>query len=717
MGILRNRKFWTVLFLFGAFFAGLYLLNPGSASAALKCPGPVGDFKGDTCEDVDPVQPTQYGSDVTVRWGCSSNGSDKTCDFSYNFGGKGQVYRFLYQNIRNDDPTPKVYWCINNTNIWNTGACGTIQDVVNRRSLDKGIPPTDTQQYRYFMVKIRVEQTSFNTNDFVGQFTISRRWGHFNENLQAPVNQVAPNAEVSLRWAAVNTTPDYERRLLVTYPSGEVREISGVPESASNYLARLDNNNPVGTYLFQLIFGGPSESDGFQRFASQQVSVQVADTGGTHLGCGTNGTCALLPGAGNPADGCASVGQSCTPPAGTACNPPKWSGWQVDACWDGGGGPDCGKTQQVADQWCNQDCGNPNGAASYGTGWVGGGTKYLPTGRECPDCGLALTSVTCNSGTGRGDGVRAKCVLNSCQIVGEEGPDECNPGASCDSGDGKHAACEGLYCRLVAGEGPDQCRYDHDCGLPREDHYECQSDACVKVPGAGDSQCARDSDCSRRSEFLQIDPNNATMEIGESRTMRVLYDADGNGSNYTWQDVTAAAAFDVCNGNPPCPVRLEGHNTIVAAEKGSASVNAHYIGNGAQSSIIVQDPPRYNVCTLDGACARVYGSGSSQCNADLDCPQPPPVCTFTADPPNVVIPPPRTVTLSWSCTGRGSISCSISPAGCSGGASGSCAVTPTSTTNYALSCDGAGGNTKANVSLRAFSLVPGGLKEIPPGGL
>ncbi len=673
MEFLEKRAFFLGFLALFLAFAGILAFNPAATFALNPCPG--GDevsLPGECGTVSRPVQ-TGPGESATAQWGCGSAGSDRTCDYSYDFGGKGQVYSFSYHNVRNDNPTPKVYWCINNTSAWGTGVCGTIQDSYNVGDYSGGISSSETGQVRYFMVKIRVEQTFFNTNDFLGQFTIYRRWTRYNPNLSTAQGQVLAGEPIPLNWKVWNAIGS--GNMEITYPDGHEESKGASTEPSSDIVM-----NSPGIYTFQLFFGGPSEDDGYRIAPSNAVSVDVAaahlscqnsvctrvagagsnscspegsDCSPTHLGCGTNGTCQLLPGAGSPTDGCTAAGQSCAAthlgcnpntstcrvlsggggntdgcgnagdrctPKTTSCNPPIKTGWHIDACWDGAGGADCGNTQAVADAWCSQGCGKDFGALSFGTAWIEGiGTMYLPTGRTCADCSNTLSSVTCSDG-------KYSCQNKAC-VSDPNG--SYNSLASCVAGCGggggggnKHNECVPLtsgssvkVCRSVDGAGSNQCVNDTDCGYvppPSGNHNECKGDACIKVPGPGNNRCINDSNC-KPSENLKIDPDFAGLRVGESKAFKATYKMEGHPS----QDVTNEAGWGVDNCNGGDAITMSG-NVVTAVANGACSISAHYAGNGATAVVDVSGGA-HTECSWDGRCVMNDNPGENQCGNDNDC--------------------------------------------------------------------------------------------------
>jgi hypothetical protein len=164
----------------------------------------------------------------------------------------------------------------------------------------------------------------------------------------------------------------------------------------------------------------------------------------------------------------------------------------------------------------------------------------------------------------------------------------------------------------------------------------------------------------------------------------------------------------------------------------TATCQAEGGGEVSDSCTVSVNPSAYrNVCIIDGACMRVYGSGRNECsdpgNPDSsDCPQPPPSCSsFTATPDRFAYPPAKSVTLSWSCT-KAHNGCTITdnnpeaPDIGSVPQSGSVLTPPlTKTTDYVLKCSGRGGTSPEYHlplgSLRVYQFTGGKLQEVAPG--
>ena len=91
----------------------------------------------------------------------------------------------------------------------------------------------------------------------------------------------------------------------------------------------------------------------------------------------------------------------------------------------------------------------------------------------------------------------------------------------------------------------------------------------------------------------------------------------------------------------------------------------------------------------------------------------PPSCTFEASKDRIVIPPPNSSTLNWSC--QNATACSIDQG--VGGVNPVTELTPVSpesTTAYTLSCTGPNGNTEESTTVRVYEFSGGSLREVLP---
>ncbi|MEK7212591.1 MAG: hypothetical protein AAB686_02860, partial [Patescibacteria group bacterium] len=172
----------------------------------------------------------------------------------------------------------------------------------------------------------------------------------------------------------------------------------------SRYITVTLSANPASGYNFDRWEGDCTGSSGCSVFTDRDRSVTAYFTGG---------------GGGGP------------PPGGqTQCNPPRWSGWQVDACWDENGSGNCGREGDVARWWCQNVC-SASTATNYSTAWSStNGTKYVPSGRECPGCSKVLTSVSCSSGSPQ---THKECQNNACVQVAGGGSNQCQTNNDCQS--------------------------------------------------------------------------------------------------------------------------------------------------------------------------------------------------------------------------------------------------------------------------------------------
>jgi hypothetical protein len=293
------------------------------------------------------------------------------------------------------------------------------------------------------------------------------------------------------------------------------------------------------------------------------------------------------------------------------------------------------------------------------------------------DDGCVQEGATCG-GSAPG---RNKCSNNACTFdPNDNGPDQCDTDADCnDYAQGTYGPgySEGYYQSYYEGtypkgrnkcsnnactfdpkdSGPNQCNNDCDCGTCGSLDYKCDAASCVYDPGNGDYAA---SDC------------NGACSYGQG-----TYQGTYQGSYYS--------------------------------EGGYYSQGAYYSQSYYEASY------SHSTCTSDGACTIVSGKGANQCSNDYpDCPQPPPICTLTAVPARIVIPPSQSITLTWSCGPvRPPTNCTITNVGAVG-TSGSLQVRPTSSVTYALTCTNSAGRGDATIKARVFTGEPGSLKEVVP---
>ncbi len=489
----------TTLFL-GILLASFFIINlvVVSNAWARPCPGS-GDF-GDSCEDVSPRTPIGnpgVSSETVLNWGCSSNGSDRTCDFSYNFSGASQLYRFHYQNLRNDNPTPKVYWCINDTNAWGTGNCGTIQDTYNRDSDDGGINPNIPDRMRYFMVKIRTEQLFGNNNDFIGQFTVYRR--ELIANLDSvssfSINQGA--ARPSISW---NSSDALSGLMFI----GNAADGTGswpVPLTAPSGWTIPMNTSVAGAHDFTLKLSGPGRNGPTDMEKSFTVDVG---------GGGSNGTIVV-----NSRD---SNGN-----------------WRASS-WNAGPATATNETTKTASA----------APGNYGVCIVSGPSGYNyeirnAGGTQLGNCvtqalGAGATITFNITWSQPGAIAKYKCSGNSCIRDDNSGTytsDNCNGACSV----GRYKCVTSSSCAWVAGDtGADQCSKDSDCGGGPPGGYKCSANSCVWDATRFSSACATDSDCLVVEDYCaNYVSQNVPLTMNKSQTYSVSVTMENCGNN-TWTE-------------------------------------------------------------------------------------------------------------------------------------------------------------------------------------
>ena len=381
---MRNK-----LILFGLFFALLFavsLIVASETQARVGCPQGQNDF-GDECEDVtpqDPIGSPSVYSKVVLTWGCSSNGSDRTCNFSYNFSGASQVYRFDYVNKRNDDPTPRVYWCINDTNAWGTGRCGTIQDdnTGNIRSAPGGInDDSDASRIRYFMVRMNVDQTFTNSNDFVGEFTVYRRELLVNSFTPAPTPISNGSARPKAYWSAEHSSNGSGNRIMFWENPAGGGGAWDIPESSGTDGWEIPMDTGIlGQHNFDLKLSGPGRNG--PTSIENEFSVQVVN--GSTTASSTPGRYKCL--------------------SSSSC------GW-VSGPSEAGLPDQCSIATAVA------DC---------------GGTKYKCSGSSCvqDNTNGTYTSSDCNNACGGSSG-GYECQNNACVWNAGRSSNACNGDSDC----------------------------------------------------------------------------------------------------------------------------------------------------------------------------------------------------------------------------------------------------------------------------------------------
>jgi hypothetical protein len=481
--------------------------------------------------------------------------------------------------------------------------------------------------------------------------------------------------------------------------------------TAANY-----TNAPPGTYTLSAadLTGynksiSPSASQTCTAGTTTSWSITYTPPPGsaTHLGCGGNYTCVLLTGGGDDQDGCTSEGDSCgNPPTSSAkqCNPPRWGGVQVDACWDNNGSAECGsnKERDVADWWCINACG-ALGVNTYTNAWLGGGTKYVPSGRDCPGCSFVLTGVSCRtSGT---PSVDINCSPSSVDYNGSAIVSWTSTNvSSCTISPTGWTGTSGSYS---TGALTATTTYTATC-----------------LVGGGGSVTT----CGQMQRNYGVRGQNCTYSSPVNKP-----NAD---ACKDWCASQNAVACEWYEGNGDC-YKYSGSGCYLESGYGgwyAALCSTQPANNStvSDSCTVSVNPSAYrNVCIIDGACMRVYGSGRNECsdpgNPDSsDCPQPPPSCSsFTATPDRFAYPPAKSVTLSWSCT-KAHNGCTITdnnpeaPDIGSVPQSGSVSTPPlTKTTDYVLKCSGRGGTSPEYHlplgSLRVYQFTGGKLQEVAPG--
>ena len=261
---------YTILFLA---LAG-YLSFPHQAKALIPCPGNSNQDFTDTCSEEDPPQPAPENPDIwskKVTAGLFSDGqnSDKIRYFSFTFPeNRGQIYDLHLDITRNDNPAPGVEFCVNNTSVFGQGYCRTAQAFgggggVSFRDypniLSGGINSLDYTAYTVLVVKLSVNQTFFNENNVVTEWTMYRRELEdlTDTALLNPV--ITPGGSPIFKWKAVGPAPD--RVMFMEGPEGQGTGWTDIPEDTDGWSPNYSFTTP-GQYEFFLQMIGPARYGG-----------------------------------------------------------------------------------------------------------------------------------------------------------------------------------------------------------------------------------------------------------------------------------------------------------------------------------------------------------------------------------------------------------------------------------------------------------------------
>ncbi|OGE87986.1 MAG: hypothetical protein A3J07_02135 [Candidatus Doudnabacteria bacterium RIFCSPLOWO2_02_FULL_49_13] len=290
-----NNSTKVLLFLI-PLLVGVYLISPHRVHAAGDCPPPNQDFT-DTCQEDDPPQPDPEGSDgttKTVTTGLSSDGRNDpvTALFLSVFPGNwGQVYQIDWQILQNDNPSPGIEFCVNNTSAWGDGFCNTVQtyegspgdDTGSPSIVTGGIDSLDYTYYSHLVVRLKVHQTFFNENDVQVKWTMHRREFTSLDSSSLLTPSIATGVSPQFSWTTTGTVPS--RQMFMEGPNGIGGfwdDSDGMPEDTESWSLPIALNTP-GTYIFSLRVAGPARMGG-EDFRTWDTIVTVQSSGGSPPG-------------------------------------------------------------------------------------------------------------------------------------------------------------------------------------------------------------------------------------------------------------------------------------------------------------------------------------------------------------------------------------------------------------------------------------------------
>jgi hypothetical protein len=306
-----------------------------------------------------------------------------------------------------------------------------------------------------------------------------------------------------------------------------------------------------------------------------------------------------------------------------------------------------------------------------------------------PQGGEVRLRITCAAVPGPGPGPsHNECQANSCVSVAGAGADQCSTDANCGAG-AVHYSCQANSCVSVAGAGPngcqanscvsvngtgaDQCTTNANCGAGAV-HNACQANSCVSVAGAGPNQCTTNANCGAGATHNTCQASSCVLVAG--------------------------AGPNQCSTDADCGPQ---HNACVGA-------SCQLVPGGGPDSCA--DDSVCGICG-DGICNALAGENSATCAADCT-----PSCAITADPGNIVLPPPKTVNLTWECENVDPASCSISPRiGPVPPIGSQTDATPLDvSTEYRITCTlPAPVGASASVTAHVYDFTGGSLRERLPG--
>lgn len=224
------------------------------------------------------VQASEFSLPVT--FGCHVGGATKDCERAILGDPYYQTYKVDYVNVQNDEnPTPEVNICINETGTMGNGWCDTIQDSttgpIYSRPAFVNFREDDFRIAHYTVIHIRVQGTIFNDNDFEGSFTIYNRLVEIN-SFFADQPQVSFGSPGFLSWST-EFSPDGYSIIQFTRPDGRSGGWGSLNGNESGWRTP-QNLDQAGTWRFLLTSEGPGGLGRNSDVAGTTIEVAPAPT-------------------------------------------------------------------------------------------------------------------------------------------------------------------------------------------------------------------------------------------------------------------------------------------------------------------------------------------------------------------------------------------------------------------------------------------------------
>jgi hypothetical protein len=795
---------------------------------ARPCPGS-GDWEDQCFDDPEPTGPIveSLGTEKTVEAGLSSDGDDKEGRlYLFTFpGNAGQLYKLDLMMARNDDPSPGVEFCVNNSSRWGDGVCRTAQQWKGGSNLPYQNPdifrvnPDDYTYYSHLVVRLSVDQTAFNENDVVTRWKMYRREFSGIKNASVETDPIAPGDAPVLNWSVDGASSDpnnYIGRsvMFMEGPGGA----TGFWNAPSQGPWTADVLSALGRYDYHLEISGPARYGGEYR-DEEDFSLNVTSNGSCPGGnCGPGGACNNN----NFCDGDesqASCPNDCPPPGGTGrfkCTGTNQCTFVADP-----------GEANLPDQ-CNSgnDCGPAGGSCGDGA---------INPGEDCDDGGAngplpaacsnscTVNATVCGNGTREGAeecdqggsngnppaACSSACTWNPSAQCGDGNID---PGEQCDNG-ASNGACPNTCsatCRINNSCTPADCSqllsatYPASVGINTSfpvsaTFMNCGTNVWTPPPGGQDINTSVGYKLGDPADgggiwgLVRVGVPNA---VPPGQQVTISFNATAPSTtglkNWNWRMVNEFVRWfgdgwngqiEVRDGAPgtPSPNGLSGASNCTLAPtytgqgtiswtgtpnpafgfyldistdpnfatfynknvpSGTQTDTSGFVLNGGNQPLVLETDRTYytrvyngfptvndhsptanflkpycrqNVCDTSGVvsqCVSIIGNGANSCSVSGDCPPPPPRCTMSANPNRLVIPPPATSRIDWSCTNA--TSCTLTSFGAVP-TSGQRTVAPTSTKTYTLNCTGVSGSDTIDIQVRLFNQnASGTIKEIPP---